>query len=49
MLLPLVIHNKHFMLQCLKKEIAIAKELDLRSLGKVIIFLDKHTEPSYYI
>ena len=38
-----------FLLQCLKKEIAIAKELDLRLLGKVIIFRDKHTEPSYYI
>ena len=41
------------MLKCLKKEIATAKELDLRLLGKVIIFrdkqTDKQTEPSYYI
>ena len=27
-----------FLLQCLEKEIATAKELDLRPLGKVIIF-----------
>ena len=32
-----------FLLQCLKKEIATAKELDLRPLGKVIIFRDKQT------
>ena len=42
-----------FLLQCLEKEIATAKELDLRPLGKVIIFrdrqTDKQTEPSYYI
>ena len=42
-----------FLLQCLKKEIATAKELDLRPLGKVIIFrdrqTDRQTEPSYYI
>ena len=31
------------MLQCLKKEIATTKELDLRQLGKVIIFRDKQT------
>ena len=33
-----------FLLQCLEKEIATAKELDLRLLGKVIIFRDKHTD-----
>ena len=39
-----------FLLQFfLKKEIATAKELDLRPLGKVIIFRDKQTKPSYYI
>ena len=32
-----------FLLQCLKKEIATAKELDLRPLGKVIIFCDTQT------
>ena len=32
-----------FLLQCLKKEIATAKELDLRLLGKMIIFRDKQT------
>ena len=31
------------LLQCLKKETATAKELDLRPLGKVIIFRDKQT------
>ena len=39
--------------QCLKKETATAKELDLRPLGKVIIFrdtqTDRQTEPSYYL
>ena len=38
-----------FLLQCLEKEIATAKELDLRQLGKVIIFGYKETEPSYYV
>ena len=33
-----------FVLQCLKKEIATAKELDLRLLGKVIIFRDRQTD-----
>ena len=32
-----------FLLQCLKKEITTAKELDLRPLGKVIILRDKQT------
>ena len=32
-----------FLLQSLKMEIATAKELDLRPLGKVIIFRDKQT------
>ena len=48
-LLVRAIHNEHFLLQCLKKEIATAKELDLRPLGKVIIFRDRQTQPSYYI
>ena len=34
-----------FLLQCLEKEIATAKELDLRLLGKVIIFRDRQTAP----
>ena len=38
-----------FLLQCLKKGIATAKELDLKPLGKVTIFRDKPTELSYYI
>ena len=28
---------------------ATAKELDLRQFGKVLIFRDTQTEPSYYI
>ena len=32
-----------FLLQCLKKEISTAKELDLRPLDKVIIFRDRQT------
>ena len=32
-----------FFLQCLRKEIATAKELDMRPLGRVIIFRDKQT------
>ena len=38
-----------FLLQFLEKEIATAEELDLRPLGKVIIFRYRQTEPSYYI
>ena len=37
-LLARAIHREHFLLHCLKKEIATAKELDLRQLGKVLIF-----------
>ena len=37
------------LLQCLKKETTTAKEHDLRPLGKVIIFRDRQTKPSYYI
>ena len=48
-LLARAIHREHFLLQCLKKEIATTKVLDLRPLGKVIIFRDKQTKPSYYI
>ena len=47
-MLARAIHNEHFLLQCLKKEIATTKELDLRPLGKVIIFRDTQTEPSYH-
>ena len=32
------------LLQCLKKGTAIAKEHDLRPLGKVIIFRDRQTD-----
>ena len=38
------IHREYFLLQCLKKEIATAKELDFRPLGKVIIFRDKQRD-----
>ena len=41
-LLARAIHREHFLLHCLKKEIATAKELDLRQLGKVLIFRDRH-------
>ena len=34
------IHREHFLVTMLKKEIFTAKELDLRPLGKVIIFRD---------
>ena len=40
-----------FLLQCLEKEIATAKELDL-TVGQSDHFLlqtDRQTEPSYYI
>ena len=43
-MLARAIHREHFLLECLKKEIATAKELDLRPLGKVIIFRDKQTD-----
>ena len=36
-----------FLLQCLKKEIATAEELDLRQLGKVIIFRYRQTDIIY--
>ena len=38
-----------FLLQCLKKEIATAKELDLRLLGKVIIFRDRQTNKTFLL
>ena len=44
-LLARAIHKEHFLLQCLKKEIATARELDLTPLGKVIIFRDKQNLP----
>ena len=37
------------LLQCLKKETATAKELDLRPLGKVIIFRDKQTDRTFLL
>ena len=37
-LLARAIHSEHFLLHCLKKEIATAEELDLRQVGKVLIF-----------
>ena len=46
-LLARAIHREHILVTVfLKKEIATAKELDLRPLGKVIIFRDKQTKPS---
>ena len=43
-LLARAIHREHILVTVfLKKEIATAKELDLRPLGKVIIFCDKQT------
>merc|ERR1712177_113669 len=47
-LLARAIHREHFLLQCLKKEIATTKELDFRPLGKVIIFRDKQNLPIIY-
>ena len=47
-LLARAIHREYFLLQCLKKEIATAKELDLRPLGKVIIFRDRQNLPIIY-
>ena len=38
-----------FLLKCLKKEIATAEELDLRSLGKVIIFRDWQTNRAFLL
>ena len=43
-LLPRAIQRENIMLQCLEKEIATAKKLDLRPLAKVIIFRDKQTD-----
>ena len=46
------IHREYFLLQCLKKEIATTKELDLRQLGKVLIFRDRqlllYINPGHY-
>ena len=42
------IHREHFLVAMLKKEISTAKELDLRLLGKVIIFRVKQTAPIIY-
>ena len=51
-LLASAIHREHFLLHCLKKEIATAKELDLRQLGKVLIFRDRqlllYINPGHY-
>ena len=43
-LLALAIHREPFLVTMIKKEIATAKELDLRPLGKVIIFSDRQTD-----
>ena len=44
-LLARAIHREHILVTVfLKKEIATAKELDLRPLGKVIIFCDGQTD-----
>ena len=43
-LLPRAIQRENILLQCLEKEIATAKKLDLRPLAKVIIFRDKQTD-----
>ena len=43
-LLARAIHRKHFLVTMFKKENATAKELDLRPLGKVIIFRDRQTD-----
>ena len=42
------IHREHFLVTMLKKEISTAEELDLRPLGKVIIFGDKQILPIIY-
>ena len=51
-LLARAIHREHFLLHCLKKQIATAKELDLRQLGKVLIFRDRqlllYINPGHY-
>ena len=33
----------------MKTDLEVKVEGDLRQLGKVLIFRDTHTEPSYYI
>jgi len=38
-----------FLLQCLKKEIATAEELDLRPSGKVIIFHYRQTDRTFLL
>ena len=48
-LLAGAIHREYFLLQCLKKEIATTKELDLRQLGKVIIFRDRQTNKTFLL
>ena len=48
-LLASAIHREHFLLHCLKKEIATAKELDLRLLGKVNIFRDRQTHRTFLL
>ena len=42
------IHREHFLVTMLKKEISTAEELDLRPLGKVIIFRVKQNLPIIY-
>ena len=38
-----------FLLQCLKKEIPTAEELDLRPLGKVMIFRYRQTNRTFLL
>ena len=47
-LVATAIHREHFLVTMLKKEIFTAKELDLRPLGKVIIFCVKQNLPIIY-
>ena len=48
-MLARAIHREYFLLHCLKKEIATAKELDLRQLGKVLIFRYRQTDRTFLL
>ena len=48
-MLARAIHREHFLLHCLKKEIATAKELDLKQLGKVLIFCYRQTDRTFLL
>ena len=43
------IHREHFFVTMFKKEIGTTKELDLKPLGKVIIFRDKQTDRTFLL